>query len=128
MSRTPLSRIFGDEKKELCRRWKLKDFGHIPIRLPDDTDRVKLAGEILDLFSRDRTPARTLELQRTAHEGMAEAVDGSRYWSDLEPGQRAYAYIIPIAGKPGRCVALRHQQLPLVDVPLEDFRLLDENA
>lgn len=125
-SRVPLSRIFFEEEKELLKRWKLKSLERI--RLREGLNLEKLAEDILALYARDRTVERTAELQRTAHEGMAEAVDGTRYWDDVKPGQHAHAYIIPIAGKPGRCVVLRHQHLPLVDVPLEHFRLLDENS
>ena len=122
----PLSHIFAQEKVALCQKWGLDDLRSRATLVPKSADIESLAMEVLELFARDRTPERTNELQRSAFEGMAEVVDGSSYWPDWEPGSHMYVYLIPIPDRPGRCVALRHQSPPLVDVPLEHFRLMSE--
>jgi hypothetical protein len=78
------------------------------------------------LFADDRSPERALELQRQGRlqEGMAAILDPAGLWPDVGP--KDLVYVREIVGRPGRCLALWHLHPPLVDVPLEQFRVLHE--
>ena len=94
-------------------------------------DLSELVRQIQEILRRDRTPERGVHLQNlfggvvegmALVEGMAVVVDPNGLWDDLEAKDRVYIRQIP--GRPGRCIALRHNSPPLVDLPLEKFRIL----
>lgn len=92
---------------------------------PGGTDPAPLIQELRELVARDRTEARALELQaeRPSLAGWALAVRPETVWEDLEAHHLVYVHAIP--EQPGRCLALAHRQLPVLDLQLWDFRLLD---
>jgi len=89
------------------------------------TDLNDVVDKVRELLRRDRTPERAValsKLSRGCAEGMARVVDPTGLWDDLR--SRDLVYVREIPGRPGRCIALRHEHPPLVDLPLDNFQIL----
>lgn len=84
----------------------------------------ELVDEVRTILRRDRTSRRAAELM--AHpapvEGMAVALHVDRLWEghDLKDA----VYVLETVIDSGRCVVFKHLHPPLVDLPLEQFRIL----
>jgi len=84
----------------------------------------ELVDEVRAILRRDRTSRRALELM--AHpapvEGMAVALRDDGLWEGHS--LRDAVYVMETSVGSGRCVAFKSHHPPLVDLPLEQFRIL----
>ena len=96
----------------------------LSFRLSASNEIQGLVDEVREVLRRDRTSRRAVELM--AHpapvEGMAVAIHGDGLWEghDLKDA----VYVLETSIDSGRCVVFKHLHPPLVDLPLEQFRVL----
>lgn len=93
------------------------------IDLPRSEPLEPFLEEIRELLRRDRSSQRMIGRMRSQapFEGWAAALDSAGLWEGHRPDE--YVYVQEIEGAPGRCIVLKHLHLPLVDLPLSQFRI-----
>ena len=96
----------------------------LSFRLSDSDEIQELVDEVRAVLRRDRTSRRAVELM--AHpapvEGMAVALHGDGLWEGHN--LKDAVFVLETAIDSGRCVAFKHLHPPLVDLPLNQFRVL----
>ncbi len=102
----------------------LENPSEFEIDLPKEEPLEPFLEEIRELLRRDRSSQRMTERMksRAPFEGWAIALDSTGLWEGHGPDDRLY--VQEIEGAPRRCIALKHLHLPLVDLPISQFRIL----
>ncbi len=105
------------------REWR-GNSSQLSCEVSDSLEIQDLLEEMRAILRRDRTSRRAAELM--AHpapvEGMAVALHGDGLWEghDLKDA----VFVLETSIDSGRCVVFKHLHPPMVDLPLEQFRIL----